>query len=169
MFIRKIFSLSILILFIVAIIYLMVEISKPAVISVGDVLESIRISDNDIYQFKHDKSTIVYLLSMNCNHCQYQVESLIQTYQDFEDFNVLLLFIGDDQLLSAFDQWPELKSISTISIHDISEQNVVEILGHGGVPRFYLFTAEGELVKKIMGEVKPGYLIAEMNSLLFRT
>ncbi len=168
MHIRKILSTGLLVILVLVIIYLIHGIMKPEVLPAGAVIESIKISNSDTYQLIKDKSTIIYLLSMNCGHCQYQVESLIKSIQIFKNYDVLLLFVEHNELMSPFKKWPELKSLTKIKTYEISKQNSIVIFGQGGVPRFYLFDSDGKLMKKILGEVKTEYLINEFNSLFVR-
>lgn len=166
--IKRLFSMIILALIVCVFFVLGLEISKPDVMPLKETYATIKISNEVEYHLIKEKCTIVYLLGMHCSHCQYQVESLLGSLEKFEKYDVLLLFISDDEVVSPQVKWSQLGDVSNVQVHEFVQEAASQIFGDGGVPRFYLFNSKGQLLKKILGEVKPDFLLNEMNALFVR-
>lgn len=101
------------------------------------------------------RPTVLFYFDPHCEHCQQEAEQLKKQPRAFE--NVQLFWLSTERLwvLRAFEKKYALQhTIPSLIIAQISPQAADTQFGFRTVPTILIYNAEGNLVKKYVGETK---------------
>lgn len=99
--------------------------------------------------------TVLFYFDPHCEHCQQEANQLKKQPQAFQ--NAQLFWLSTERLwvLRAFEKEYALqKTIPSLTIAQISPQAADKQFGFRTVPTILIYDAEGNLVKKYVGETK---------------
>jgi peroxiredoxin len=105
-------------------------------------------------QLSNDKSTVIIYFHTECDHCQYEAESIVKESQKFN--NTQVLFISSQKLpdINAFGTKYGLLAHDNIKLLKDSANAFYNVFGTMAVPCIFVYAKDGALLKSFSGETK---------------
>jgi len=155
---KKIFAIAFIALFVSAVVWLIIEGSRPEVLPVGSKLPAIEYAGfNGVQKLKADSThkTVVIFFSEECPHCKYELNLLNVNAEKFKGVNIFLITLDKGLLTDGFtDKYPVLKKADNIKFGVVKKEDYKNKFGTMVTPALYFFNAKGMLTVKIKGETK---------------
>jgi len=113
------------------------------------------LDSTEVTLIQKQQPTVLFYFDPHCEHCQHEAKELKKQSQAFK--NAQLLWLSTERLwvLREFEKEYALqKMIPSLTIAQISPQEADKQFGFRTVPTILIYDAEGNLVKKYVGETK---------------
>jgi len=100
------------------------------------------------------KSTIIQFFNSECHHCQNEATAIFNKLEAFKNVNLLFVSEEVESNILAFSIEYKLDNQPNIWWLKMKPKDVYNTFGNIGVPHFWVYNKEGNLVKEFRGETK---------------
>jgi len=164
---KRIVAITFMLIFAVAVVWLVIEGSRPEVLPLGSKLPEIEYSGfSGVQKLKADNihKTVVMFFSEDCSHCKYELNVLNNNLQKLKRVNIYLITIEKDVLKNGFiDNYQNLKKADNVTFGIVKKEEYKSKLGILSHPVLYFFNEKAKLTSKIKGETKIERILQEIN------
>ncbi len=161
---KKIILYVIIVLIVSAISYMLYSTvskvkTKQKVNEKLSTLPTLPLVNLDSIAFAHDnmladKPTIILYFNSECEHCQYEAESIYQNVEQFTSANLLWVSYEDIAMIRQFAETYKLTNYPNIHFTQIALEAVMSSFGSLRIPHIFIYDRDDSLVKEYKGEVK---------------
>lgn len=155
---KKALAITFIALFIFAVVWLVIEGSRPEVLPIGSKLPEIEYTGfNGVQKLKANNlhKTVVIFFSEECPHCKYELNVLNENAGKIKGTNFYLITPDKDIFTNGFtEKYPALKKAENIKFGVVKKEDYADKFGTMVTPVFYFFNTKGKLTAKIKGETK---------------
>jgi thioredoxin-related protein len=113
---------------------------------------------------KPNKPTMVMFVSVTCDHCQHQMDSLISRIEEFKKIQIVIGVYQPMDELRAFIEKYNLKEHKNIFVGRDHKFLMVPFFGIHNLPCMTLYNAKGELITKFEGTTPINKLLEKLKS-----
>jgi len=164
--IEKAATLIVASVFILLLLWLVVQILKPEPFPVGATMPVIYYAkENGLAKLRPDstKKTAIMYFHRRCKSCLYEIQQFDSLLVALEGIKIIFLTSDRTLFKSNFRcQWPALAAMN-VEWGIVKKQEFKEAFGSVGVPYLYFFDERGVLYHKIRGEVRIERVVEVLN------
>jgi len=164
---KKVFAITFIVLFVTAVVWLVIEGSKPEALPLGSKLPEIEFESFDgIRIIKSDTlhKTVVMFFSKKCPHCKYELNVLNENAGKIKGTNFYLITLDKDIFTNGFtDRYLKLRVSENIKFGVVKKDEYKNKYGTIVTPAFFFFDKNGMLFSKLKGETKLERILDEIN------
>lgn len=113
---------------------------------------------------KPNKPTMVMFVSVTCDHCQHQMDSLMNRIDEFKKYQIVIGVYQPMEELKAFVEKYALKNHKNIFTGRDHKFLMVPFFGIHNLPCMTLYNAKGELITKFEGTTPINILLEKLKS-----
>ncbi len=163
---KKVFAITFIVLFVTAVVWLVIEGSKPEALPLGSKLPEIEYTGlNGVQKLYADNvhKTVVIFFSEQCSHCKYELNVLNENAEKIKGTNFYLITLDKDIITNGFtDKYPALKEAVNITFGTVKKEDYENNYGAMVTPALFFFNKEGVLTTKLKGETKIDRILEEI-------
>jgi len=163
---KKIIAIVFISLFITAVVYMIIEGSRPEILPIGSKLPKIEfnmVNGSRIIKADTLHKTVVIFFSEKCPHCKYELNILNENVEKIMAADFYLITIDKDIFTDGFtDKYPALQKADNIKFGIVKKEAYVKKFGILVTPTLYFFNTKGKLTAKIKGETKFERILKEL-------
>lgn len=126
-----------------------------------ETADSVRFSYNKL---KPDHPTLVLYFNSECAHCHYQIQDLLDHYDELAQINLLLISPEPFEQIANFKREYRLQDFHELNVVHINPQLAANTLGAVATPTIFLYDRHKKLIEKIEGEIMMESVINLLNT-----